>query len=104
MSEAHVVGEFTGLKPDLDKIKDALPTQFASSSVWDAMEYVLDRLDGTYGMTDDDGNEVKPEDMHRRRVQIMCGIIKTALDLGYTSGLNTAETRIHNMIHGIKER
>jgi hypothetical protein len=88
----------------IQDILHAQPTQYASNDVWVAMEGILERLDGTYAMTTEAGDEVKPEDMHNRRVEIMCGIVKKALDIGRERGLHEADTNLHNVIYGIKDK
>jgi hypothetical protein len=84
----------------LTSLKDSNPTQYASNDVWVAMEHILDRLDGTYGMTNEEGDEVLPEDMHKRRVQIMCGIVKNALDMGINQGMQQAENNLIKTLRG----
>ena len=86
---------------DLDAIKNANPTEYAQADVFESMEFILARLDGTYAMTDIDGADVDPEDAYKRRVEIMCGIIKTALDTGRERGLSEAAKRMHKVIYGL---
>jgi hypothetical protein len=87
----------------LEDLASADPTEFASSAVWNAMERVLERLDATYALEKQTGEPYKPEDMHKRRVQIMCGIVKKALDLGRERGLQEAEQEFSNLIRGKKK-
>jgi len=84
----------------LAELAQSPPTEFASSDVWNAMEKVLERLDATYALEHRDGESYEPVDMHKRRVQIMCGIVKNALNLGRERGLQEAEQEFSNLIRG----
>jgi hypothetical protein len=87
----------------LEDLASADPTEFASSEVWNAMEKVLERLDATYALEHSSGEAFEPEDMHKRRVQIMCGIVKNALNLGRERGLQEAEKEFSDLIRGNKK-
>jgi hypothetical protein len=87
----------------LEELAWADPTEFASNDVWQAMEKVLERLDATYALEHSSGDAFEPEDMHKRRVQIMCGIVKKALNLGRERGLQEAEQEFSDLIRGKKK-
>lgn len=82
------------------RIANAQPSQFAQKETFQAMEHLLERLDGTYALCTEDNVEATPEEMHTRRVEIMLGAIKTALQAGHEQGLNQSMSNIEDVIRG----
>ena len=94
MSAPHVVDVI------VKRVVNAQPSQYAHHDTFKALEHLLDRLDGTYALCDEDHVEVTPEKMHIRRVEIMLGAIKTALQAGLEQGIAQSIGNMEKVMRG----
>ena len=94
MSEPHVDHDI------VERVVSANPSQFAQADTFKAMEYLLQRLDNTYALCTEDHVEATPEEMHTRRVEIMLGVIKTALQAGFDQGIAQSIGNMEKVMRG----
>ena len=80
---------------DVKKVSRSTAKDGFHFEVGAAMEFILERLDETYGIDD-----MTPEQQHMYRVKIMAGIVSEAFETGRVRGLDEATDRIKATIWG----